>query len=139
MIAAYYKRLTSTDGAVRRAAAKEWCLWEMGTSKLIPDTKYIDKADNLDFAAAFSRIECHYFINSIFLEDGYILKHTEKLKKIPVDMVQGRYDVVCPVSTAWEVHRALPHSTLTIVTDAGHSMGEVGIARELVNITNKYK
>jgi len=139
LIAAYYRRLTSSDRSVRNAAAKEWCLWEMGTSKLIPDTKYIDKADDLDFAAAFSRIECHYFMNAIFLEDSYILKNCGKLSSIPVHIVQGRYDVVCPATSAWELHSALPHSTLEIVADAGHSMGEVGIARELVNITNKYR
>merc|ERR1712038_617320 len=138
MIQAYYNRLTHADGDVRRAAAREWTLWEMGTSKLIPDTKYMDKADNLDFAAAFARIECHYFINGIFLEDGYILKQANKLEKIPVHIVQGRYDVVCPAVSAWELHKAVPHSTLAIVADAGHSMGEVGIAKELVDITNSY-
>jgi len=139
MIAAYYKRLTSADGDVRRAAAREWTLWEMGTSKLIPDTKYIDKADNLDFAAAFARIECHYFQNGIFLEEGFILKNVDKLSKIPMDIVQGRYDVVCPAKSAWELHQAAPHSNLVIIPDAGHSMGEVGIAQELVNITNKHR
>ena len=170
MIAAYYKRLTSSDVEVRRAAAKEWTLWEMGTSKLMPDPSYINKvdinrsswvakylkifstrleillcflfsqADNLDFAAAFARIECHYFVNGIFLEEGFILKHcTEKLKNIPVDIVQGRYDVVCPAKSAWELHQAVPHSKLVIIPDAGHSMGEVGIAEELVKITNKYR
>ena len=139
MIAAYYKRLTSADGDVRRAAAREWTLWEMGTSKLIPDTKYIDKADNLDFAAAFARIECHYFQNGIFLEEAFILKNVDKLAKIPMDIVQGRYDVVCPAKSAWELHQAAPHSNLVIVPDAGHSMGEVGIAQELVNITNKHR
>jgi len=139
MIAAYYKRLTSSDGDVRRGAAREWTLWEMGTSKLIPDTKYIDKADNLDFAAAFARIECHYFQNGIFLEEGFILKNVDKLNKIPIDIVQGRYDVVCPAKSAWELHQAAPHSNLVIIPDAGHSMGEVGIAQELVNITNKHR
>merc|ERR1712241_1246838 len=139
LILAYYKRLTSPDGAVRRAAAREWTLWEMGTSKLLPDTKYIDKADNLDFAAAFARIECHYFVNGIFVEEGFILKQAEKLAKIPMDIVQGRYDVVCPATSAWELHQALPHSKLSIIPDAGHSMGEVGIAKQLVNITNKYR
>ena len=139
MIAAYYKRLTSDDGDVRRAAAREWTLWEMGTSKLIPDTKYMDKAENLDFAAAFARIECHYFVNAIFLEEAFILKNVSKLMKIPVDIVQGRYDVVCPAKSAWELHQALPHSQLELVADAGHSMGEVGIAQQLVNITNKYR
>ena len=85
MILAYYKRLTSPDGAVRRAAAREWTLWEMGTSKLLPDTKYMDKADNLDFAAAFARIECHYFVNGIFLPEGFILQNAEKLANIPLD------------------------------------------------------
>jgi len=139
MILAYYKRLTSPDGAVRRAAAREWTLWEMGTSKLLPDTKYMDKADNLDFAAAFARIECHYFVNGIFLPEGFILQNAEKLENIPMDIVQGRYDVVCPATSAWELHQALPHSNLAIVPDAGHSMGEVGIAKQLVNITNKYR
>jgi len=139
MIAAYYKRLTSSDQEVRRAAAKEWCLWEMGTSKLIPDSAYIDKADNLDFAAAFSRIECHYFVNGIFVEEAYILKNASKLANIPVHIVQGRYDVVCPAKSAWELHQALPHSELVLVPDAGHSMGEVGIAKVLVGFTDKYK
>jgi len=136
LIAAYYKRLTSTDKSVRESAAREWCLWEMGTSKLIPDNSYIDKADNLSFAAAFSRIECHYFINGIFVEDGFILKKSDVLSKIPMHIVQGRYDVVCPMKSAWELHSALPHSKLEIVGDAGHSMGEVGIAERLVNITD---
>jgi len=139
LIQAYYKRLTSEDGDTRRAAAREWTLWEMGTSKLLPDTKYMDKADNLDFAAAFARIECHYFVNKIFLEEAFILKNVDKILNIPVDIVQGRYDVVCPATSAWELHQALPQSKLVIVPDAGHSMGEVGIAKQLVDITNKYR
>jgi len=139
LIAAYYKRLTSSDQEVRRQAAKQWCLWEMGTSKLFVDDKYVAKADNLDFAAAFSRIECHFFINGIFLEDGFILKNAAALEKIPMHIVQGRYDVVCPAVSAWELHQALPASDLKIMGDAGHSMGEVSIARELVKFTEKYK
>ena len=111
----------------------------MGTSKLFPDPAYIQKADNLDFAAAFARIECHYFVNAIFLEEAFILKNADKIKDIPVDIVQGRYDVVCPARSAWELHQALPQSKLVIVPDAGHSMGEVGIAKELVDITNRYR
>ena len=132
-------RLTSTEAEVRRAAAKEWCLWEMGTSKLIPDEDLMAKADNLDFAAAFSRIECHYFINNIFFEDNFILKNVDKLKDIPIDIVQGRYDVVCAAVSAWELNQAAPHSNLVMVPDAGHSSGELGIAKELVGFMNKYK
>jgi len=136
LIAAYYKRLTSPDSGVRQAAAREWCMWEMCTSKLIPDVKYMDKADNLEFAAAFSRIECHYFVNHIFYEENFILKNVEKIQHIPTYIAQGRYDVVCPMKSAWDLHKALPDSKLEVIADAGHSMGEVGIAEKLVQFTD---
>ena len=82
------------------------------------------------------RIECHYFINAIFVEEAYILNNASKVENIPTSIVQGRYDVVCPAKSAWELHKALPKSNLVIVPDAGHSMGEVSIARELVSITD---
>ncbi len=136
LITAYYQRLTHEDVEIRRAAAKEWTRWEMATSRLFPDPEYLDKAEDLDFAVAFARIECHYFINGIFVEDGHILNNVEKIKHIPTTIVQGRYDMVCPTVSAWELHKALPESKLIIVPDAGHSMGETSIARELVNATD---
>jgi len=136
LISAYYKRLTSDDVEVRRAAAKEWTRWEMATSRLFPDPEYLEKADDLDFAVAFARIECHYFINGIFVEEGFILKRAEAIEHIPTVIVQGRYDVVCPPRSAWELHKAMPQSRLVMVPDAGHSMGEVSIARELVAATD---
>ena len=136
LITAYYQRLTHEDVEIRRAAAKEWTRWEMATSRLFPDPEYLDKAEDLDFAVAFARIECHYFINGIFVEDGHILNNVEKIKHIPTTIVQGRYDMVCPTISAWELHKALPESKLIIVPDAGHSMGEPSIARELVNATD---
>ena len=136
LIEAYYSRLTSEDVEIRRAAAREWTRWEMATSRLFPDPEYLDKAEDLDFAVAFARIECHYFINAIFVEESYILNRTSIIEQIPTIIVQGRYDVVCPAKSAWELHKALPKSNLTIVADAGHSMGEVSIARELVDATD---
>lgn len=136
LIRAYYARLTSDDVEVRRAAAKEWTRWEMATSRLFPDPEYLEKAEDLDFAVAFARIECHYFINAIFVEEAHILNHVDRLQEIPTVIVQGRYDVVCPTRSAWELHQAMPHSNLVIVPDAGHSMGEVSIARELVAATD---
>ena len=136
LISAYYKRLTSDDVEIRRAAAKEWTRWEMATSRLFPDPEYLEKADDLDFAVAFARIECHYFINGIFVEEGFILKRTKAIEHIPTVIVQGRYDVVCPPRSAWELHKAMPQSRLVMVPDAGHSMGEVSIARELVAATD---
>ena len=139
LIKAYHIRLTSEDINIRRAAAKEWTRWEMATSRLFPDDSYLEKAEDLDFAVAFARIECHYFINAIFLEEAHILNHVESIQHIPTNIVQGRYDVVCPARSAWELHKAMPNSTLILVPDAGHSMGEVSIARELVTITNSYR
>ncbi len=136
LIEAYYSRLTNSDVDVRRSAAREWTRWEMATSRLFPDPEYLDKAEDLDFAVAFARIECHYFINAIFVEEAYILNHASKIIDIPTTIVQGRYDVVCPPKSAWELHKALPQSDLIIVPDAGHSMGEVSIARELVKATD---
>lgn len=139
LIKAYHTRLTSEDVEIRRAAAKEWTRWEMATSRLFPDASYLEKAEDLDFAVAFARIECHYFINAIFLEEAHILNHVETIQHIPCNIVQGRYDVVCPARSAWELHKALPSSNLIIVQDAGHSMGEVSIARELVAITDSFR
>jgi proline iminopeptidase len=136
LIEAYYSRLTSGDAEIRRAAAREWTRWEMATSRLFPDPEYLEKAEDLDFAVAFARIECHYFINAIFVEEAHILNNVSKITSIPTTIVQGRYDVVCPTKSAWELHKALPNSNLIIVPDAGHSMGEVSIARELVAATD---
>jgi len=137
LITAYHRRLTSDNAEIRRAAAKQWTLWEMATSYLFPKQDTIEKADDLDFAVAFARIECHYFLNGIFLEEGYILNNVTQISHIPCVIVQGRYDVVCPARSAWELHQALPLSKLRIVADAGHSMGEVGIARELILATDE--
>jgi|TARA_B110000495_G_C22927156_1_gene541899 proline iminopeptidase len=139
LIKAYHLRLTSENIDIRRAAAKEWTRWEMATSRLFPDDSYLEKAEDLDFAVAFARIECHYFINAIFLEEAHILNHVESIQHIPTSIVQGRYDVVCPARSAWELHKAMPESTLILVPDSGHSMGEVSIARELVAITDSYR
>lgn len=136
LIKAYYSRLTSDDVKIRRSAAREWTRWEMATSRLFPDPDYLEKAEDLDFAVAFARIECHYFINSIFVEEGHILHNASLISEIPTVIVQGRYDVVCPPRSAWELHKALPKSQLIMVPDAGHSMGEVSIARELVYATD---
>lgn len=132
LIKAYYSRLTSDDISIRRAAAKEWTRWEMATSRLFPDPEYLEKAEDLDFAVAFARIECHYFINSIFVDEAFILNNCDSISDIPCVIVHGRYDMVCPVKSAWELHKKLPLSDLQIIPDAGHSMGEVTIAEALV-------
>ncbi len=136
LISAYYKRLTSEDKEVRKSAAFEWTRWEMSTSKLIPDLKYIEAADDSDFADAFARIESHYFVNGIFLDEGQILRDIDKIKHIPTWIVHGRYDMVCPVKSAWELYEKMECAELIIVPDAGHSVAEIPIARELLKVTN---
>ena len=138
LMAAYHRRLTSDKPEVRLAAAHRWSAWEMATSRLMPDPSYVAKADNDAFALAFARIESHYFVNDIFLEPDFIMNNVQKIGHIPGVIVQGRYDVVCPPVSAWELHKAWPSSKLEMIPDAGHSIIELGIAQALVKATNSY-
>ena len=139
MMQAYYRRLTAPDKAIRAAAARTWSVWEGATSHLRTDPKYVAKFDDPDFAAAFARIEAHYFVNRGFLDpDDQLLRQVDRMRHIPGVIVQGRYDVVCPMRSAWDLHRAWPEALLRVVPDAGHSAFEPGIARELVAATNRF-
>ena len=139
MMRAYYRRLTSRNAAVRARAAYAWSVWEAATSHLRPDPADVAKFGDPDLAAAFARIECHYFVNRGFLErEDQLLRGVRKIRHIPAVIVQGRYDVICPMRSAWDLHRAWPEADLRVVTDAGHSAFEPGIARELVAATDRF-
>lgn len=139
LMGAYYRRLTSADAAVRLAAAKAWSMWEGGTSFLQPSADYIASTGSDEFALAFARIECHYFVHGGFFEaDDQLLRDAAKLKNIPAVIVQGRYDIVCPLRSAWDLHRAWPEADLRIVGDAGHSALEPGITHELILATDRF-
>jgi proline iminopeptidase len=121
------------------AAARAWSVWEGATSYLYQDQGHIASSGEDEFALAFARIECHYFVNAGFFEvDGQLLRDVGKIRHIPTVIVQGRYDVVCPVRSAWDLHRAFPEADLRIVQDAGHSAFEPGIVRELVEATDRF-
>jgi proline iminopeptidase len=91
------------------------------------------------FALAFARIEAHYFVNGGFMAvPDQILRDVPRIRHIPATIVQGRYDVVCPLTSAWALHRAWPEATLRIVPDAGHSAFEPGIVHELITATDRY-
>ncbi|HTI96913.1 MAG TPA: prolyl aminopeptidase [Rudaea sp.] len=140
LIGAYYRRLTSPDAAVRLAAAKVWSTWEGATSYLHQNPDYIASTGADEFALAFARIECHYFVNGGFFErDDQLLRDAHKLKNIPAVIVQGRYDVVCPMRSAWDLHRAWPEADLRIVPDAGHSAFEAGNTHELIEATDRFR
>jgi len=136
LIKKFYEYLTSSDSSLRKKASIAWTKWELSTSHLIKkDINNKFDSDN-NFSDAFARIECHYFINSIFLEENFILNNIELIENIPTTIIQGRYDVVCPMRSAWDLQRKLKNSTLKIVPDSGHSMSEKGISIELIKATN---
>jgi proline iminopeptidase len=139
LMSAYHRRLTSSDPAVRVAAARAWSVWEGATSYLHQDPNFIAASGEDEFALAFARIECHYFVNGGFFEhDDQLLRNVERIRHIPTVIVQGRYDVVCPLRSAWDLHRAFPAADLRIVQDAGHSAFEPGITDQLVQATDRF-
>jgi proline iminopeptidase len=139
LIGAYYARLTSPDPQVQRAAAKIWSVWEGRTSRLIPDPELIARTGGDEFSLAFARIECHYFMHAAWLDGGRgLLENIARIRHIPGVIVQGRYDVVCPAKSAWDLHTAWPEAQLCIVPDAGHSASEPGTVHELVSATDRF-
>ena len=136
LIKAFYEYLTSENIQLRKKASMAWTRWELSTSHLYKKEITMNPDSENSFSDAFARIECHYFINNIFLDDNYILNSINKIKLIPTTIIQGRYDVVCPVRSAWDLHKKLKNSKLIIVPDSGHSMSERGITKELIKATN---
>lgn len=140
MIGAYYKRLIDPDPRVHLPAAEAWSVWEGTTLSLIEDKTRVRSFANPAYALAFARIECHYFVNhGFFAEDGALLKHVGALASIPGIIVHGRYDVVTPVRSAWDLSALWPSAELRIVPDAGHAMTEPGTIDELVRATAHFR
>jgi proline iminopeptidase len=139
-VRAYHARLTSGDASVRARAAKAWSIWEASTSKLFQDPDLISTFSEGAFAEAFARIECHYFINKgFFSHPDQLLDGAERIRHIPGVIVQGRYDVVCPMVSAWDLYRRWPEADFHLVPDAGHAASEPGIADRLVEATDRFR
>ncbi|MFM8747824.1 MAG: prolyl aminopeptidase [Aestuariivirga sp.] len=140
LLTAYHRRLTGNDPAEQLTCARAWSQWEGATLSLLPDEKRIREFGADRFALAFARIECHYFVNNgFFTQDGQLLAGASRLKSIPGVIIQGRYDVVTPPVTAWDLHRAWPEAEFLMVADAGHTAVEPGIADALVRATERFK
>lgn len=140
MIGAYARRLTDPDPSVHMPAAEAWSVWEGTTLSLIEDPARVRAFANPAYALAFARIESHYFVNGgFFAEDGALLKQAHRLAGLAGVIVHGRYDVVTPVRSAWDLKRAWPGAELRIVPDAGHAMTEPGIIHELVRATMDFR
>ena len=139
LMGAFYRRLTGADRATALAAARAWAIWEGSTSFLLTDDDNVRKWGEDEFALAVARIECHYFVNGGFLKkESQLLDDVGRIRHLPATIVQGRHDVVCPMFTAWDLHRAWPEAEFRVVGDAGHSAMEPGITDELVRATDRY-
>ena len=140
MMKAYYKRLTDENSAIRLEAAKIWSQWEAATSRLYVDLQSIEAYEEPEKALAFARIECHYFMNNAFFpSNNYLLENIGKIKGIPGVIVQGRYDVVCPAKSAWDLHRLWPEADIKIIADAGHAASEPATRAALIDATDQMK
>ncbi len=140
MVKAYYKLLTSENSDIRLNAARVWSQWEAATSRLLVDEKAIHDFEEPNLALSFARIECHYFINNAFFPtNNWILENIQKITHIPGAIIQGRYDVVCPAQSAWELKKAWPAVKFTMVPDAGHSATEVGIRSALIQAADDFR
>lgn len=137
LLAAYYRRLTHPDPAVHLPAAHAWSQFETRASTLLPapDLPQEPNAATL----AISRLEAHYFVHRIFLEDGQLLAQVGRIRRLPCTIVQGRYDIVCPAVSAYDLKQAWPEADLVLVPDAGHAALEPGIRAALVRATERYK
>lgn len=137
LLKAYYQRLTGENEIAQMHAAKAWSIWEGRTATLEQNKNVIDHFGSAHTALSLARIECHYFMNDSFLEENQILNNADKLQNIPGVIVQGRYDLICPMESAWELHQAWPKAELKIITDAGHSATEPGTVHGLVTATDE--
>ena len=139
IVRAYYRRLTCDDPALRREAALAWNKFENHASKLVPVDEPVAEED-VPKEIALARIEAHYFLNGSFLKsDDQLLRDAERLRRIPGVIVQGKYDLVCPIQSAWDLHLAWPEAKYVVVPDAGHSADEPGIVSALVEATEDFR
>ncbi len=137
LLTAYYKQLTSADPKVRKRAAKAWTIWETINLRLVFDPELFAEFTEDEHADALARVECHYFLNNCFFKtDNFLVENVDKIRHIPGVIIQGRYDLVCPFESAWELHKAWPEAKLEIIPDAGHSSSEKGIMDALIRATD---
>ena len=140
LVAAYHKRLTHENRDIRLQAAKAWSKWEAATSRLYMDPNAVDEFEDPDFALSFARIECHYFTNNAFFKtNNWLLENVDKIRHIPGFIVQGRYDVVCPARSAWDLHKAWPEAKFNIIADSGHAASEPGTRSALIRAADEFR
>ena len=139
LIEAYRKIFYGDDEEKKLSAAKAWSKWEASCSFINYNPDAVKDSLNAEFALAFALIENHYFVNKGFLDnENQLLENIDIIRNIPAVIIQGRYDVVCPPTTAYELHSKWPESELVITPFSGHSAFEKEITHELIKATNKF-
>ncbi|MET0027688.1 MAG: prolyl aminopeptidase [Candidatus Thiodiazotropha sp.] len=138
LLHAYYRRLSGQNEVSRMSAAKAWSVWEGRTASLHPNQAVVGFFSDPHTALSLARIEAHYFVNHAFLRPNQLLEESHRLQDIPGVIVQGRYDMICPMTSAWELHNAWQGSELVVVPDAGHSAAEPGIRSALIEATDRF-
>ena len=138
LVAAYHGRLTGSNEVARMAAAKAWSVWEGRTATLLANPDIQAHFAEPRLALSLARIECHYFVNHAFFRPNQLIEDATRLARIPGVIVQGRYDLICPLRSAWELHQAWPRAELRVIPDAGHSAFEPGIRAALVESTDRF-
>jgi len=139
LLAAYHRRLVSGDPSVALPAARAWNTWEALTLRLVPDLGVVKRFLDEDFALAHARIETHYFVNRGFFDSNTEpLARIDRIRKIPAIVIQGRYDLVCPMDSAWDLHQAWPEAEFQVIPDAGHSGFEDSTCSALVDAADRF-
>jgi proline iminopeptidase len=139
VLGAYLKRLTDPDPSVHLPAARAWSVFEGTCSTLLPSPETVTGFAQDRTALGLARIEAFYFANGLFLPEGGLLAHMDRISHIPAEIVQGRYDMICPATTAFELAGAWRNARMTVVPDAGHSALEPGIRRALVAAVERFR
>lgn len=139
ILSAYYQRLMNPDPAIYMPAARSWSTYEGSCSTLLPNPATVNYFASDTVALGLARMEAHYFMHDIFLPENSLLDNVHKLHDIPATIVQGRYDAVCPIVSADDLHRAWPQAEYIVIDDAGHSVWEPGIQAALIRATDRFK
>ena len=135
----FHRRLLDEDKSVHLPAARAWSGYEGSCSTLMPSPETIAAFSGASMAYALARIETHYFVNGLFMPENGLIENIDRIRHLPGTIVQGRYDMVCPMVTADELHSVWPEADYVVVPDAGHSAMEPGIRAALVRATERLK
>ncbi|MCU4676849.1 prolyl aminopeptidase [Catenovulum sp. 2E275] len=138
IISEYLAHLNSQNQLEHLAAAKAWCAWESQIAQLHYSHQETEAATEAHHALAMALLECHYFKNNCFIKENQILENLDKIEHIPAIIIHGRYDSVCDLSQAWQLHQIWQNSQLFIIPEAGHSLGEIAIAKACCQASNDF-